>query len=53
MSSGVGGVLEHGTVSVRTGGDDTHVVGVLDGGDDSGSENNLLPGHSNVDDVDS
>lgn len=41
--TGVGGELEDGTLSVRAGGDDGDVGGVVDGGDDTGSEDNLLP----------
>jgi hypothetical protein len=42
-SAGVGGELEDGTLTVGTGRDDTDVGGVLDGDDDTGSEDNLLP----------
>lgn len=44
--------LEDGTVSVRAGRDDSYVGGVLDGGDDTRSEDDLLPGLGDVDDVD-
>lgn len=43
LGTGVGGELEDGTLSVGTGGDDTDVGGVVDGGDDAGSEDDLLP----------
>lgn len=39
----VRGELEDGTLSVGTGRDDTDVGRVVDGGDDAGSEDNLLP----------
>lgn len=39
----VAGELEDGTLTVGTGRDDANVGGVLDGGDDTGSEDNLLP----------
>lgn len=41
--TGVRGELEDGTLAIRTGGDDTDVGGVVDGDDDTGSEDNLLP----------
>lgn len=40
----MGGELEDGTLTVGTGRDDANVGRVLDGGDDTGSEDNLLPG---------
>lgn len=43
LGAGVGGELEDGTLTVGTGGDDTDVGGVVDGGDDTGSQDNLLP----------
>lgn len=43
--AGVGGELEDGTLTVGTGRDDANVGRVLDGGDDTGSEDNLLPEH--------
>lgn len=52
LSSGVGSELEDGTVTVRTSRDNANIVGVLDGSDDTGSEDDLLPGLSNVDNVD-
>lgn len=42
-SSSVGGELEDGTLTVGTGGDDGNVGGVVDGGDDARSEDNLFP----------
>jgi hypothetical protein len=39
-------------VTVRSGRDDGNVGGVLDGGEDSGSEDELLPGLADVEDVD-
>ena len=41
--SGVGGELQDGTLTVGTGRDDANIGGVVDGGDDAGSENDLLP----------
>ena len=46
-------VLEDSTVTVRTGRDYANVVGVLDGSEDTSSEDNLLPSLADVDDVDS
>lgn len=43
LGTGVGGELEDGTLSVGTSGDDTDIGGVVDGGDDAGGEDNLLP----------
>lgn len=43
LGAGVGGELEDGTLTVGTGGDDTDVGGVVDGGDDTGSQDDLLP----------
>lgn len=39
----MGGELEDGTLTVGTGGDDTDVGRVVDGGDDTGGQDNLLP----------
>jgi hypothetical protein len=39
----VGGELEDGTLTVGTGRDDTDIGGVVDGSDDTGSQNDLLP----------
>lgn len=44
----VGGELEDSTLTVGTGGDDANVGGVVNSDDDTGSENNLLPGRSVV-----
>ena len=52
LGTSVGSVLEDGTVAVWAGGDDTDIVRVLDRGNDTGSENELLPSLANVDDVD-
>lgn len=43
LGAGVGGELEDGTLTVGTGRDDTDVRRVVDGGDDTGSQDNLLP----------
>jgi hypothetical protein len=42
-STSVGGELEDGTLSVGTGGDDADVRRVVDGDDDTGGEDDLLP----------
>ena len=47
------GELEDGPLGVRSAGADEHVLGVLNGGDGAGSEQDLLPGLLQVDDVDS
>lgn len=52
LRASVGRKLEDGTVAVRAGRDDADVVRVLDRGDDTRGEDNLLPGLANVDDVD-
>lgn len=39
----VGGELQDGTLTIGTGGDDTDIGGVVNGGDDTGGQNNLLP----------
>lgn len=39
----VRGELEDGTLTVGTGRDDTDIGGVVDGGDDAGGQDNLLP----------
>lgn len=46
------GELEDGALSVGSARDDEDIGGVLDGGDGPGSEQHLLPGHLEVDDVD-
>lgn len=48
----VGGELEDGTVAEGAARDDTDVSGVLDGSEDAGSEDELLPGLADVDQVD-
>jgi len=53
LSTGEPSVLQDSSVTVGTSGDDTDVVGVVDGGEDSGSKDDLLPSLSDVDDVDS
>lgn len=52
LGAGVRSVLEDGTVAIWARRDDTDVVGVLDGGNDTGSENDLLPSLADVDEVD-
>lgn len=52
LSASVGGELEDSTVTVRAARDDTDIVGVLDRGNDTGSEDELLPGLTDVDQVD-
>lgn len=42
-STGVGGELQDSTLTVRTSGDNTDVSWVVDGCDDTGSEDDLLP----------
>ena len=51
LGSSVRGKLQGSTLSVRAGRNDADISGVLDGDDDTGSEDNLLPGLANVDDV--
>lgn len=52
VSASVGSVLKDRTVTVWASGDDTDIVRVVDGSDDTGGQNELLPGLSNVQDVD-
>ena len=52
LSTGETGHLEDGSVTVWSSRDDGNVVGVLDGGEDSGSEDELLPSLTDVEDVD-
>lgn len=52
LSTSESGKLEDGSVTVRSSRDDGNVVGVLDGSEDSGSEDDLLPGLAEVKDVD-
>ena len=42
-STGMGGELEHSSLAVGTGGDDTNVCWVVDGGYDPGCKDNFLP----------
>ena len=46
------GELEDSSLSVRPAGTDEHVSGVLNSGDSAGSQEDLLPGLLQVDDVD-
>ena len=39
----MGGELEDGTLAIGTGGDDTDIGGVVNSGNDTGSEDDLLP----------
>jgi hypothetical protein len=39
----VGGELQDGTLTVGTSGDDTDIGGVVNGGDDTGGQDDLLP----------
>lgn len=41
--TGVGGELQDSTLAVRTSGDDTDISGVVDGGDDTSGQDDLLP----------
>lgn len=50
-ATNVVGELDNGSLSIRSSGHDDDVSGVLDGGDDTGGELNLLPGLLQVDDV--
>ena len=43
LGTGVGGELQDGTLAVGTGADDADIGRVINGGDDAGSENDLLP----------
>jgi len=45
--------LDDGSLSIRSGGHDDDVGGVLDAGDDTGGQLDLLPGLIKVDEVDS
>lgn len=53
LCASVGGKFKDSTVSVRTSGDDTNVVRIFNGSDDSGSENEFLPGLADVENVNS
>lgn len=52
LSTGETSHLEDSSVTVGSGRDDGDVCGVLDGGEDSGSEDELLPGLADIEDVD-
>ena len=52
LGTSVGGVFEDGAVAIWASRDDTNVIWVLDSSDNTGSENELLPGLANVEDVD-
>jgi len=52
LSTGETSHLEDSSVTVGSGRDDGNVVGVLDGGEDSGSKDELLPSLTDVEDVD-
>lgn len=43
LSTGVGGELQDGTLTVGTSGDNTDVGGVVNGSNDTGGQDNLLP----------
>lgn len=45
-SAGVGGKLENSTLAVWTGRNDTDISWVVDGSNDTGGKDNLLPKHS-------
>merc|ERR1711881_33946 len=51
--TGVGGELQDSALSVRTSRNDTDIGGVVDGCDDAGCKDDLLPGLANVNDIDS
>ena len=51
LSTSVGCVFEHGTVTVRTGRDDTNIIRVFNGSNDTSSENEFFPGLSNVENM--
>jgi len=52
LSTGERGVLQDRSVTVRAGGDNADIVGIVDGGQDSGSEDELLPRLTDVQNVD-
>ena len=52
LSTGESGVFEDSSVSVRSSRDDTDVVGVVDGSEDTGGHDELLPGFADVEDMD-
>jgi hypothetical protein len=45
--------FKDGTLTVGTSGDCDDIIGILDGGNDTGSKNNLLPDFANIDYVNS
>lgn len=51
LCTGVGSVFEDSSVSVGASGNNTDIVGVFYGGDNTSSKYEFLPGLSNVDDV--
>jgi hypothetical protein len=51
LGTGVRSELQGSTLTVGAGRDDANVGRVLNGNNDTGSENNLLPGLADVDDV--
>lgn len=52
LGAAVLGELEDGALAEEADGAGHDVLGILDGGDDAGGEDELLPGHVEVDDVD-
>lgn len=52
LGTGETSELQDSSVTVWSGRDDTDVVGVVDGGEDSGSKDEFLPGLADVQDVD-
>lgn len=52
LSAGVGGELEDRTVAVGASRDNTDIVGVFDSSQNTSSENDLLPGLANVQNMD-
>lgn len=52
LGTSIGGKLQDGTVAVGTCRDNADIVGVLNGSNDTGGENELFPGLADVNDVD-
>lgn len=52
LGAGESSVLEDGTMSIWSGGDDTDVVRVIDSRQDTGCKDELLPSFADIDDVD-
>jgi hypothetical protein len=50
--TGVLGVLQDGTLTIRTSAEDAHISGVLNGNDHASSKSELLPGLGEVDQED-